>query len=75
MGVNSMSTWQILGRLSGRKHILPTYWTIVLVLVLETIVRKENIDRNAHAAFFTMAEGLSASHTTKTALVAMERFL
>ena len=75
MSVNGMSTGQILRRLSGREHIFPAHGAIVLVLILETIVGKEDIDRNAHAALLAMTEGLYTSYTAKTTLIAMKGFL
>ena len=56
MSVNGVSTWQILRRLTRRKHILPTNWAIVLILVFEALMCFEDAHRNAHATFTAVAE-------------------
>jgi hypothetical protein len=75
MGMNGMSTRQILRRLPGGEHIFAANGTIVLVLVLEALVCIEDTHRDTHAAFIAVAECFHSSHTTKSAAVAMKGFL
>jgi hypothetical protein len=75
MGMNCMSTGQILRRLPGGEHIFPANGTIVLVLVLETLMRVENTHRDTHATFIAVAECFHSSHTAESTAVAMEGFL
>lgn len=75
MGMNRVATRQILRRLTRGKHVFAADWTIVLVLVLEAIVRVEDVNRNAHAALATMSERLNTADAAKATFVAVKRFL
>ena len=75
MGVNGVSARQILGRLATAKHVFAANGAVVFVLVLEALVRLKDRDGNAHAAFIAVAKGFNSTHTAKTTLYAMKRFL
>ena len=70
-----MTTRQVLRRLTRREHVFTTDGAIVLVLVLEALMSIKDANRDAHAAFVAVAEGLHTSHATKSTSVAMEGFL
>ncbi len=74
VGVNRMSTGQILGRLSRGKHVFAAHRTIVLVLVLITSVAFKDIDRNTHTTFRAVSEIFLASNSAKATLVTMKGF-
>jgi hypothetical protein len=74
VGMNRMSTWQILWRLAGRKHVFAADGAIVLVLVLEALMRIKDTYRNAHAAFLAMPKGVDATDAAKATLRAMKGF-
>eukprot|EP00977_Amphora_coffeiformis_P029834 scaffold42983_cov176-Amphora_coffeaeformis.AAC.5 len=74
MGVNGVSTGQILRRLATTEHVFTTNGAIVLILVLETLVRLKNRDGDAHAALVAVAEGFHATYTAESTLYAMKRF-
>mmetsp|Transcript_23143 Transcript_23143/g.54724 ORF Transcript_23143/g.54724 Transcript_23143/m.54724 type:complete len:253 (-) Transcript_23143:686-1444(-) len=73
MRMNRMTTWQILGRLAGGEHIFSTDWAVVFVLVFETPVGFEDVDRNTHAALRAVSEVLLSSNSTKATLVTVKR--
>lgn len=75
MSVNGVTTWQILRRLAGGKHVFATYRTVVLVLVLETVVSVEDVDADTHAALSAVPEGFYTTDSTETAFIAMKGFL
>jgi hypothetical protein len=75
MSMNRMTARQILGRLPGREHIFSADRAIVLVFVLETLVSVKNTDRNTHAAFVAVPEGIDASNAAKATLHAVKRLL
>jgi hypothetical protein len=75
MSMNRMTARQVLGRLPGREHIFSADRAIVLVFVLETLVSVKNTDRNTHAAFVAVPEGIDASNAAKATLHAVKRLL
>lgn len=75
VGMDGMSARQILGRLATAEHIFTADWAVVFILVLEALVRLEDRDGDAHAAFVTMAEGFHATYTAESALYTVKRFL
>ena len=72
MGMNGMTAGQILRRLSGRKHILPTHRTIILILVFHTIMIVIHTHTYAHTAMLTMSKILPSTHSTKSTIWAMK---
>jgi hypothetical protein len=70
-----MTTWQVLRRLTRRKHIFSTDRTIVFVLVLEALVGIKDADGNTHTTLIAMTEGINTAYTAKSTLSAMKRFL
>ena len=75
MSVNGMPAGKILGGLSRRKHVFSADRTIVFVLVLEALVSIEDTDRDAHAAFITMAKGFHTSYPTEATAVTVKGLL
>ena len=73
MGVNSVSTRQILRRLATAEHVFTANRAVVLILVLEALVRLKYRYRNTHATFVTVAKGLNSAYATKAALHAVKR--
>jgi hypothetical protein len=72
VGMDCMSARQILRRLTRREHVLSADWTIVLVLVLETLVGVKHTHRNTHATLIAVTEGVGPSHSAETTLCAMK---
>jgi len=70
--VDGVAAGQVLGRLAGGKHVLSADRAVVFVLIFETPVGFENVDRNAHAAFRAVPKVLLTTHSAETTLVAME---
>jgi len=74
VGMDRMAAWQILWRLTRRKHVFSADGTVVFILVLEAPMGFENINRNTHTTFRAMTEVFLATDSAEAALVTMERF-
>lgn len=70
--VDGVAAGQILGRLARGKHVLSAYRAVIFVLIFETPVGVENVDRNAHAAFGAMPKVFLATNSAEATLVAMK---
>jgi hypothetical protein len=72
MGMNGMTTRQILWGLPRRKHVLSAYRAVVFVLVLEALMSIKHANRDAHATFTAVTKGIDPTHTTEAALITVE---